>query len=85
SQARATLGLRWRIFDFVRVDAEIAAARGRNAESLAAYKQSVLRASQDVEDAFSMLVRREAQASSLANGETAFVRARDASMAAYKG
>lgn len=85
NQARATLGLRWRIFDFVRVDAEIAAARGRNAESLAAYKLSVLRASQDVEDAFSMLVRREVQASRLASGETSFVRARDASMAAYKG
>ncbi|WP_273453249.1 efflux transporter outer membrane subunit [Nevskia ramosa] len=85
NQARATLGLRWRIFDFVRVDAEIAAARGRNAESLAAYKLSVLRASQDVEDAFSMLVRREAQASSLASGETSYVRARDASLAAYKG
>lgn len=85
NQARATLGLRWRIFDFVRVDAEIAAARGRHAESLAAYKLSVLRATQDVEDAFSALLRREAQARSLANGETSFVRARDASLAAYQG
>jgi outer membrane protein TolC len=55
------LGLRWRLFDFGRVDAEITAARGQNAEALAAYKQSVLRASEDVEDAFSSLVKRETE------------------------
>jgi hypothetical protein len=56
------LGLRWRLFDFGRVNAEIKAAKGRNAESLAAYQQSVLRATADVEDAFSSLVKREDQA-----------------------
>jgi NodT family efflux transporter outer membrane factor (OMF) lipoprotein len=85
NQAQGVLGLRWRLFDFGRVDAEIAAARGRNAEALAAYKQSVLRASEDVEDAFSALVKREAEQALLATGETSLGRARDASLAAYKG
>jgi NodT family efflux transporter outer membrane factor (OMF) lipoprotein len=85
SQAQGVLGLRWRLFDFGRVDAEIANARGRNAEALAAYRLAVLRASEDVEDAFSALVRREAQERILAQGETALARAQTSSRAAYKG
>src|SRR5207248_1255209 len=38
NQAQGVLGLRWRLFDFGRVDAQIAAARGREAEALAAYR-----------------------------------------------
>src|SRR3546814_13600738 len=38
TQAQGVPGLRWRLFDFVRVAAEIAAARGRAAEALAAYR-----------------------------------------------
>jgi NodT family efflux transporter outer membrane factor (OMF) lipoprotein len=79
------LGLHWRLFDFGRVDAEIKNARGRNAEALAAYRLSVLRASEDVEDAFSALVNREQQQRTLAVGETALARAQQSSMAAYKG
>ncbi len=85
TQAQGILGLRWRLFDFARVDAEIAAARGRDAEALAAYRLAVLRASEDVENAFSDLVQREAQERVLADGETSLARARDASVAAYKG
>lgn len=85
TQGTAAVGLRWRLFDFGRVDAEIKAARGRNAEALAAYRLTVLRASEDVEDAFSALVKREAQERALAAGETSLTRARDASLAAYKG
>jgi NodT family efflux transporter outer membrane factor (OMF) lipoprotein len=85
TQAQGFAGLHWRLFDFGRVDAEIKAARGANAEALAAYRLSVLRASEDVEDSFSALVKREAQANVLAGGETALTRARDASEAAYKG
>lgn len=85
NQAQGILGLRWRLFDFGRVDAEIAAAKGANAEVLAAYRLAVLRASQDVEDAFSALVKREAQAQSLATGERSLARAREASFAAYRG
>jgi len=85
TQASGFLGLRWRLFDFGRVDAEIKAAKGRNAEALAAYRLTVLRASQDVEDAFSTLARQEARAAALGQGEISLARARQASLAAYKG
>jgi NodT family efflux transporter outer membrane factor (OMF) lipoprotein len=84
-QAQGVAGLRWRLFDFGRVDAEIKNARGRNAEALAAYRLSVLRASEDVENSFSALVNREQQRRTLADGETSLARAQQASMAAYKG
>jgi NodT family efflux transporter outer membrane factor (OMF) lipoprotein len=83
SQAQGVLGLRWRLFDFGRVGAEVSAARGQKAEALAAYQQSVLRATEDVENAFSSLVKRESQERVLADGEGALVQARNASKAAY--
>jgi NodT family efflux transporter outer membrane factor (OMF) lipoprotein len=85
TQAAGVLGLRWRLFDFGRVDAEVAAARGRNAEALAAYRLTVLRASEDVENAFSGLVKQQARAQILAEGGSSLTRARTASFAAYKG
>lgn len=85
TQAQGVAGLRWRLFDFGRVDAEIKVARGRNQEALASYRLAVLRASQDVEDAFSALINTEAQTQVLAGGETSLARAQQASMAAYKG
>ncbi len=85
TQGQGFAGLRWRLFDFGRVDAEIKAAKGANAEAIARYRLSVLRASEDVEDSFSALVKREEQAHVLAGGETSLTRARDASEAAYKG
>jgi len=85
SQALGILGLRWRLFDFGRIDAEIAAARGREAEALAAYRLAVLRATEDVENAFSALVKREAQVGILTRGESSFARASENSAAAYKG
>lgn len=85
NQAQAVLGLRWRLFDFGRIESDIAMAKGRNVETLAAYRLAVLRASEDVENAFSMLVRREAQERSLRGGEIALARARDNSLAAYQG
>ncbi len=51
-QPQSVVGLRWRIFDFGRVSAEIAGSKGANAEALALYRQSVLHAAEDVEDAF---------------------------------
>jgi NodT family efflux transporter outer membrane factor (OMF) lipoprotein len=83
SQAQGVLGLRWRLFDFGRVGAEVSAARGQKAEALAAYQQSVLRATEDVENAFSSLVKRESQERVLADGEVSLAQARDASKAAY--
>lgn len=85
SQAQGVLGLRWRLFDFGRVDAQIAAARGQEAEALAAYRLAVLRAAEDVENAFSALVKREAQVGILTRGESALARARENSFAAYQG
>lgn len=85
SQAQGVLGLRWRLFDFGRVDAQIAVARGQEAEALAAYRQAVLRATEDVENAFSALLKREAQVDILTRGEASLARARENSLAAYKG
>ncbi len=84
SQAAGVLGLRWRLFDFARIDAQIDLARGQEAEMLAAYRLAVLRASEDVENAFSTLVKREQQATLLATGVDSFGHARSASFAAYQ-
>ena len=83
-QPEGLVGLRWRLFDFGRVDAEVAAARGARAEALAAYRLSVLRATGDVENALTALVQRERQARTLNAGEAALARARTAAAAAYK-
>ena len=85
SQGLGVLGLRWRLFDFGRVDAQVATARGQEAEALAAYRLAVLRATEDVENAFSALIKRETQVGILTRGESAFARARENSAAAYKG
>jgi NodT family efflux transporter outer membrane factor (OMF) lipoprotein len=85
TQAAGIFGLRWRLFDFGRVDAEIAAARGSNVEALAAYRLSVLRASEEVENTLSSLVRQQARAAILADGGESLERARASSFAAYQG
>jgi NodT family efflux transporter outer membrane factor (OMF) lipoprotein len=84
-QAQGAAGLRWRLFDFGRIDAEVQQARGANAEQLAAYRLSILHATQDVEDALSALSGRSRQEAILTQGETALQRARTASFAAYNG
>lgn len=73
-QANGVAGLRWRLFDFGRIDAEIAVARGRDAEALALYRGSLLRATAEVETALSQLIetrheveRREQQVAALTN------------------
>jgi NodT family efflux transporter outer membrane factor (OMF) lipoprotein len=85
SQHQSVLGLRWRLFDFGRVEAQIAAARGKKAESLAAYRLAVLKATEEVENSLSAHVNREAQVDILMRGESSLSRARDSSLAAYKG
>ena len=84
SQAAGVLGLRWRLFDFGRINAQIELAKGQEAEMLAAYRLAVLRATEDVENAFSALVKREEQAAVLAQGVDSLGRARGASLAAYQ-
>jgi outer membrane protein TolC len=83
-QAAGVLGLRWRLFDFGRINAQIDLAKGQEAEMLAAYRLAVLRATEDVENAFSALVRREEQAGVLAQAVASLDRARGASFAAYQ-
>lgn len=84
SQGAGLLGLRWRLFDVGRIDAQIALAKGREAEALAAYRLAALRATAEVEDALSNLVKREQQAVLLGQGVESLGRARQASLAAYQ-
>lgn len=74
-QPAAVGGLRWRLFDFGMVDAEVDQAKGANAEAFALYRQSVLRATEDVEDAFMLLAQNKVQADEVAKEEVALVRA----------
>jgi NodT family efflux transporter outer membrane factor (OMF) lipoprotein len=84
SQWAGVLGLRWRLFDFGRINARIDAARGREADALARYRQSVLRATEDVENAFSTLGHRQQEIAVLSRGETALVTAKQSSFVAYQ-
>lgn len=52
---QGAVGLRWRLFDFKRLDAERDAAEGREREALAAYRQAVLRAAEEVENGYATL------------------------------
>jgi NodT family efflux transporter outer membrane factor (OMF) lipoprotein len=84
-QPQGLFGMRWRLFDFGKIDAQVAAARGAEAESLAQYRQSVLRAVEDVENAFTALVQLEAHVAELERQAAALERARDLSRIAYEG
>ena len=64
-QHQVGAGLSWRLFDFGRVGAEVAGARGGEAEALAAYRASVLRAAEEVEDSFSELRQQQLRAGAL--------------------
>jgi outer membrane protein TolC len=83
-QPGAVAGLRWRLFDFGRVDAEVKQARGANAEALIAYRQAVLRAADDVEDALAALTETQAYLAELQAEMQSLTRARDLSQEAYR-
>lgn len=76
--------LRWRLFDFGKVDALVAQAKGANAEALALYRQSVLRAAEDVENAFVGLNQTAIHVIQLQEQVDALVKARDLSEQAYR-
>jgi NodT family efflux transporter outer membrane factor (OMF) lipoprotein len=78
-------GLRWRLFDFGRVDAEVAQARGGEAEALAGYRAIVLRASEEVEDAFTDLTQEQVRADALARQINELTVARGQAQQAYEG
>jgi NodT family efflux transporter outer membrane factor (OMF) lipoprotein len=82
-QPEATAGLRWRLFDFGRIDAEVSQANSANAQALLVYRQTVLRATEDVENAFMALAQLELQTHDLGAEVDALARARDASQQAY--
>ncbi|OWQ49147.1 RND transporter [Roseateles noduli] len=84
-QPQALLGLHWRLFDFGRVDAEVAQARGARAEALAQVRQRMLRATEDVENAIVSLSELELQRGDLVQEVRAHQVARDAAEDAYKG
>jgi NodT family efflux transporter outer membrane factor (OMF) lipoprotein len=82
-QPEATAGLRWRLFDFGKVDAEVAQANSANAQVLLTYRQTVLRATEDVENSFMALAQLELETRDLVNEVDALARARDASQRSY--
>ncbi len=82
-QALGSGALRWRLFDFGKVDAEVASARGADAEALARYRQSVLHAAEDVENAFTALTQTETRTQQLQDEITSLTRARDLSQQSY--
>ncbi|MEB0080272.1 efflux transporter outer membrane subunit [Pseudomonas sp. CCI3.2] len=84
-QPQAVIGLHWRLFDFGRVDAEVAQAKGANAEALAQYRQSMLRATEDVENAIVTLTELEQQRIEVDQEVAAHKIARGAAQDAYKG
>jgi NodT family efflux transporter outer membrane factor (OMF) lipoprotein len=84
-QPQATAGLRWRLFDFGRVDAEVAQADSVHRQALLAYRQSVLRATEDVENAFTAFAQLEIEIHALSEEVDALRRARDTSQELYLG
>jgi outer membrane protein TolC len=70
--------------DFGKVNAEVAQARGANAEALAVYRQAVLRAAEDVENALSGLAQTEADVIELQDEVQSLVKARDLAEQAYR-
>jgi NodT family efflux transporter outer membrane factor (OMF) lipoprotein len=79
------IGLRWRLFDFGRVDAEVEGADAASREALLNYRSVVLRAAEEVENACTNLVQLEAHARAAAAQIKALTRAHDDSEEAYKG
>jgi NodT family efflux transporter outer membrane factor (OMF) lipoprotein len=78
-------GLRWRLFDFGRVDAEVAAAKGHDAEALAAWRAAALRAAGEVETSFSDLAQDRLRAEALGREVAQLRTARGQAQKAYEG
>ncbi len=83
-QPTAVAGFRWRLFDFGRVDAEVKQARGVNAEALVQYRATVLRATEDVEDAFSALTQSESRRDEILKEIAALQKSKNLSEQSYR-
>jgi len=84
-QASGGGALRWRLFDFGRIDAEVAGARGREAEALARYRGAVLRATEDVETALVRLGEDRTEIALRESEVAALTRSRDQARQGYAG
>jgi NodT family efflux transporter outer membrane factor (OMF) lipoprotein len=82
-QPISVVGLRWRLFDFGAVAAEVKQARGANAEALLQYRSTALHAAEDVEDAFSLLVESENRRNEIVREIAELQRVRDLSEQSY--
>lgn len=80
----ASGALRWRIFDFGKIDAEVQQAKGAYAEQLAQYRSTVLHAAEDVGNAFMSLAQSEKRAEDLGTEVASLTQARDLSSQSYK-
>jgi len=83
--ASAGAGLRWRLFDFGRVDAAVAQAKGVQAEALAAWRGSILLAAEDVETALARLAEARRERMALERQVAALTTARAQADQAYEG
>jgi outer membrane protein TolC len=82
-QATGGASIRWRLFDFGRVDAEVVQAKGRDAEELAAWRGATLHAAEDVETALVRLLEAHAERASLVRQVALLGKARDETRRAY--
>jgi NodT family efflux transporter outer membrane factor (OMF) lipoprotein len=82
-QPISVVGLRWRLFDFGAVAAEVKRSRGANAEALLQYRSTALHAAEDVEDAFSLLVQSENRRNEILREIGELQRVRDLSEESY--
>ena len=84
-QASGGAAIRWRLFDFGRVDAEVAQAKGAQAQALAAWRGKVLGAAEDVETALSRLSEAHAEKDLLRQQVASLENARSQAQQAYDG
>jgi NodT family efflux transporter outer membrane factor (OMF) lipoprotein len=83
-QPTAIAGLRWRLFDFGKIDGEVALANAATREALVRYRQTVLHAAEDVENACAALVQLETHGRDVTRQIGALTQARDESQEAYR-
>jgi NodT family efflux transporter outer membrane factor (OMF) lipoprotein len=83
-QPQLTAGLRWRLFDFGRIDDEVTEEKSGTAVALAEYRQTVLRAAEDVENAFTAYVQLQAQMREISDEVNALRTAVRTSQEAYE-
>lgn len=83
-QPQVVAGLRWRLFDFGKIDAEVAKADGAHAEALVRYRQSILHAAEDIENAFTALAQSQAQTLELQREIAALKRSRNLAQDAFR-